>query len=262
MNLLLLEPSELGADNVALVTGARARHLGQVLRAEPGRPVRVGVIDGPMGAGTVLSIDDEHARLACAFDPATPLVPPVDLLLALPRPKVLQRMWAQLAAMGVGRILLTNAARVERNYFDTHILDPAVYRALLIEGLQQARDTRVPIVTVHRQFRILVEDDLDRLCPQPMRLLADPGDDAPACAPVRPRPEADATGDTARVLLAVGPEGGWNDFERHLLESRGFRRVSLGPRTLRTDTACIALLAVVASASPSRSLHPIAERPD
>jgi 16S rRNA (uracil1498-N3)-methyltransferase len=48
-----------------------------------------------------------------------------------------------------------------------------------------------------------------------------------------------------RILLAVGPEGGWNDFERGLLESRGFRRISLGPRTLRTDTACIALHTLV-----------------
>jgi 16S rRNA U1498 N3-methylase RsmE len=272
MNLLLIEPAELDADNVAAVDGARARHLRQVLGAEPGRQVRVGLVDGPIGTGTVVSIDESHARLGCVFDAATPPVPPIDLLLALPRPKVLRRLWAQLAALGVGRIVLTNAARVERNYFDTTVLDPAVYRPLLIEGLQQARDTRVPVVTVHRQFRILVEDDLDRMCPQPARLLADPGEGGPirdgadtrggpwakpVVVPGLPQPggaalRADDEGtaprrrpDTDRILLAVGPEGGWNDFERHLLESRGFRRISLGPRTLRTDTACIALHAVV-----------------
>jgi 16S rRNA U1498 N3-methylase RsmE len=276
MNLLLLEPSELNPDNVATVHGARARHLRHVLRAEPGRPVRVGVIDGPRGIAAVVSIDDHHAQLACTFELVPPPVPRVDLLLALPRPKVLQRLWAQLAALGVGRIVLTNAWRVERNYFDTTVLDPAIYRALLIEGLQQARDTRVPIVSVHRQFRVLVEDDLDRLCPQTTRLLGDPGDDAsvadvradtgvgpyepgdPADTGVGPHdpslPEAVGAGPSARpardrILLAVGPEGGWNDFERHLLETRGFRRVSLGPRTLRTDTACIALHAVVTAAS-------------
>jgi 16S rRNA U1498 N3-methylase RsmE len=267
MNLLLLEPSEVGPDEVATIDGARARHLRQVLRAEPGRPVRVGVVDGPMGTAAVISIDDHHARLACTFESNPPPVPQVDLLLALPRPKVLQRLWAQLAALGVGRIVLTNAWRVERNYFDTTVLDPAVYRPLLIEGLQQARDTRVPIVSVHRQFRILVEDDLDRLCPQTTRLLADPGRADTGVGPHetlvvgrrgRPGGGPDATGPGAtnghdaiadaprdRILLAVGPEGGWNDFECRLLEARGFRRVSLGRRTLRTDTACIALHAVV-----------------
>ena len=47
-----------------------------------------------------------------------------------------------------------------------------------------------------------------------------------------------------RVLIAIGPEGGWNDFELRLLEAHGFTRVGLGPRTLRVDTACTALLAL------------------
>ena len=48
-----------------------------------------------------------------------------------------------------------------------------------------------------------------------------------------------------RVLLAIGPEGGWNDFELDLLTRHGFDVVSMGPRILRTDTACIALLALL-----------------
>src|SRR5688500_19330680 len=99
--------------------------------------------------------------LHCAFEAAPAPRPPVDLLLALPRPKVMRRLWAQLAALGVGRILLTNAARVERNYFDTHVLTSDCYRPLLVEGLQQARDTRLPVVSIHRQLKILVEDHLD-----------------------------------------------------------------------------------------------------
>jgi RsmE family RNA methyltransferase len=156
----------------------------------------------------------------------------------VPRPKVLRRLWAQLAALGVGRLILTNAARVERNYFDSHVLDEQIYRPLLIEGLQQARDTRVPIVSVHRQFRKLVEDELDTLCPQHVRLVADPGDAE------SPRDAARAAMDS-RVLLAIGPEGGWNAFELELLRARGFERVSIGSRTLRTDTACVALLSLV-----------------
>src|SRR5205823_10500285 len=93
----------------------------------------------------------------CAFDATVPPRPPIDLLLALPRPKVMRRLWAQLAALGVGQIMLTNAERVERNYFDTHVLKPECYRPLLVEGLQQARDTRLPNVSIHRQFKVLVE---------------------------------------------------------------------------------------------------------
>ena len=65
MNLLLLESSEIGTDHVATVNGVRARHLRLVLRATIGRPVRIGIVDGPMGNGTVLTLDDERATLQC-----------------------------------------------------------------------------------------------------------------------------------------------------------------------------------------------------
>lgn len=206
------------------------------------------MIDGPLGAGTVTSVGDGTVALRCAFDAAAPPRPAVDLLLAPPRPKVMRRLWAQIAALGVGRIMLTNAERVERNYFDTHVLAPETYRPLLIEGLQQARDTRLPAVSIHRQFRVLVEDELDSLLGRGLRVAADPAATRPVGALVHERRDEP-------ILLAVGPEGGWNDFEMRLLEAHGFVPAGMGARTLRSDTACVALLALVHDA-----LH--AARPD
>lgn len=236
MNLILLTESDFAAPDRVVLSGPRAHHLKSVLRGQPGETVRIGRLDGPRGTGTLLHLDETTAELACSFEADIPPRPAVDLLLALPRPKVMKRLWAQLAALGVARILLTNAARVERNYFDTHVLDPAVYTPLLHEGLQQARDTRCPAVSIHRQFKPLVEDDLDALSDAPTRLLADPGQGSAEPGPA-PAP--------GRLLLAVGPEGGWVDFERDLLQRHGFRPFALGPRILRTDTACIALLALL-----------------
>lgn len=238
MNLILLEPHEVRDSGEATLSDGRAVHLVNVLKGTPGSEVRIGLIDGPCGTGTVLSIGEGAVTLRCLFESIVPPRPRVDLLLALPRPKVMRRIWAQAAALGVGQIILTNAGRVERNYFDTHWLAPEVYRPLLIEGLQQARDTRLPKVSIHRQFRVLIEDDLDRLFHSGLRLVADPSATRPAGAAAR-------EGDGADLLLAVGPEGGWNDFEIDLLKKHRFQPVGLGPRTLRTDTACIALLALV-----------------
>lgn len=236
MNLLLLEPHELDDGGRTTLGDARARHLLHVLRVAPEQRVRVGVVDGSSGTGRVLAIDGPRVTLECTFDTA-PVRPPVDLLLAVPRPKVLRRLWAQVAALGVGRIVLTNAARVERNYFDTHLLEPAGYRPLLLEGLQQARDTQLPIVAVRRQFRVLIEDELDGLAGPSLRLVADPsaGESIAGVVARQERP---------RVLLAIGPEGGWNGFELELLRAHRFHAVGLGPRTLRSDTACVALLAL------------------
>lgn len=47
------------------------------------------------------------------------------------------------------------------------------------------------------------------------------------------------------VTVLVGPEGGWSEAERELLVQNGARAVRLGPRTLRSDSAGPAALAVV-----------------
>jgi RsmE family RNA methyltransferase len=238
LNLILLERAEVNDSGAVTLRAGRADHLRNVLKVAPGHLVRVGILDGPRGTGTVGAIANDAVELRCVFDATVPARPPVDLLLALPRPKVMRRLWAQLAALGVGQILLTNAERVERNYFDTHVLTEECYRPLLIEGLQQARDTRLPGVSIHRQFKVLIEDLLDSLFPAGLRLAAEPAAKAAAGAVVRETAEE-------RVLVAIGPEGGWNEFETALLHAHGFVSGGMGPRTLRSDTACVALLALV-----------------
>ena len=255
MNLILLEPDEIGDGRDVTLTGARARHLLTVLRVAPGDRVRVGVIDGPRGAATVQSSGSASVTLRCAFEADTPARPSVDLLLALPRPKVMRRLWAQIAASGVGRIIVTNAERVERDYFDARILTPACYRPLLVEGLQQARDTRMPAVSIHKRFKVLIEDELDGLFEADgLRLVAEPAVRTSVSAAIRQ--QAHPTADN-RILIAIGPEGGWNAFEIGLLEAHGFQPVGMGPRTLRADTACLALLAIVNEAI---SLRPPARK--
>lgn len=239
MNLILLEAAEISPDGRVTLTDIRAEHVRRVLRAQPGERLRVGVRDGSRGQARIETISPEGVALQVLAETLAPAPEPVaDLLLALPRPKVMKRLWAQLAALGVGRIFLVNAERVERQYFDTHVLQPAVYRPLLVEGLQQACLTRLPQVGIHKRLKVFLEDELPAAAPAGARMLCDVGGhphaaDLPAAA-WRERP-----------LAAVGPEGGWTDHERELFRAHGFKPVTLGARVLRADTACVAFLAVV-----------------
>lgn len=246
MNLILFEPSEVDAQGRVVIADRRAWHIREVLGALVGTSIRAGVMNGPRGRAMITKATSDHVVLQCSFDEPMPPSPRVDLLLALPRPKIMRRLWAQLAAMGVGQIVLTNANKVERAYFDAHVLQPKTYRPLLIEGLQQAQDTRLPKVSLHKQFKALVEDQLDTRFPVGKRLLADPGADE--CVSELISHDRDE-----RALIAVGPEGGWTEYEKALLQRRGFRTVSMGHRTLRADTACVAMLALVNEALWSRS---------
>jgi len=237
MNLIILQPKEVDAAGRAVLSDGRARHICKVLRAEPGKQLRIGLLNGALGTGTVVSVDKKQVVLQCEFEADPPPRPQVDLLLAMPRPKVLKRLWAQLAALGVGRIVLLRADKVERYYFDSHVLEPDFYNERLIEGLQQARCTHLPDVLVRPLFKPFVEDELDGLFSKHRKLLADPSGE---------KRLADFEFDDERVVLAIGPEGGWTSYELELLKAHGFEVFGMGNRILRTDTATIGLLSMLA----------------
>lgn len=234
MNRILIEPEEL-RDGVATLRDGRFAHIRDVLRARPGARLRAGVVDGPRYEAELLSMDVDCCvlRLVREQAPLPPLT--VDLLLALPRPKCLRRLWPQLAAMGVRRLYLANAEKVDRSYWGSHWLDPAEYRPLLLDGLAQAGDTRLPQIRLIRRLKPLVEDELATGYAPGCKWVAHPGGtrEVPVSAFTSPR------------VLAVGPEGGWSDYELRMFAACGFETIGLGERTLRTDTACIALLAVM-----------------
>jgi len=218
---------------MCVLSDVRAAHISGVLHAGPGQRVRIGVMDGPRGEGTVITAGPP-VELKCEFESAVPPASAVGLLLAMPRPKVMKRLWAPLASLGVGRIMITNAEKVERNYFDTHWLGVKSYRPLLVEGLQQAGGTRLPAVSVHMRLKPLVEDETGGWA---IKLVADPAASNRLAQVHVPQ--------AAAVLIAVGPEGGWTQYELDLFAANGFCGVSMTAPTLRSDVACIALLSIL-----------------
>lgn len=237
MNLLILEPEEVDPSGTATITGRRARHVRSVIRSVPGDRLRVGVLRGPSGEAVVRESADERLVLDLSLDrPASPR-PPVDLVLALPRPKVLRRVLQAVAAFGVGRLVLVNAWRVEKSYFSSPLLEPAALRAELVLGCEQGRTTWLPELEVAPLFVPFVEGlgaPTDEV-----RIVADPVADAllEDVAPRRGGPPS---------VVAVGPEGGWIDAERRSLVGAGFAPARLGDPVLRTETAVAALLAQLA----------------
>jgi 16S rRNA (uracil1498-N3)-methyltransferase len=227
VNLVLLEPEELGPDGTARLTGRRARHVREVLDAGAGDRLRVGQVGGAMGEASVLSSSRDELLLSVRLERDPPPAAPLQLLLALPRPKVLRRVLQAVASLGVKRLVLCGSQRVERSYFGTPLLAPARLRSELLLGLEQGGDTRLPRVEIRRLFKPLVEDELGELLPAPVRLLAHPRHSGPLPAPP-------AGGE---VALAIGPEGGFTDYEVELLGAHGYGSFSLGPRVLRVDTA-------------------------
>jgi len=246
MNIILLDPSEL-ADPVAL-SGPRASHIHKVLQSAPGETVKIGVINGLCGRAEVLATTPESAQLKILNLDETPPPPWCGLILALPRPRAMKRLWSQLATIGVREIHILDAAKVEKNYFASHVTESYTYEPLLLDGLVQAGATTVPGVHIHARFDLFVKNTLPSLVtPETLPLLAHPGPATPLVGRAlrARRASCGVLGEPALPLLAVGPDGGWTPEEQAAFLAAGFHPFSLGQRPLRTDTACVALLSTI-----------------
>jgi RsmE family RNA methyltransferase len=235
MNLLLLEPAEIDAQGRARLEGRRHQHAREVLRVQAGQTLKVGVRGGLVGTAEVLSEDGTALALQVHLAAPPPPRAGVDLILAIPRPKALKRILPAVASLGVDRVMLVAAARVEKSYFDSRVLADDCVGGLLDLGLEQARDTVAPTVGLRTRLQPFVEDELPGWCGGALRLLPHPAGEAP-CPVV-------AAGQ--RVVLALGPDGGWVPAEVALFEAAGFQAFSLGPRVLRGEVAVPTVLGLV-----------------
>jgi len=226
----LFEADFMAADRVVL-GGRRYDHITRVHRVSAGDSLVVGVENGRIGTGTLTRIDDDLLEMRVALDRDPPPALPLTLVVALPRPKVLNRVVAGAASMGVKRMIFINAWRVEKSYWSSPRLSDENLRAQAIAGLEQARDTVMPSIETRRFFRRFVEDELPEIARDALKLVAHPHEAGESPRGVR-----------EPATLVIGPEGGFIDAEIASLERVGFRPVSIGARILRVETAVAALI--------------------
>ncbi len=237
MNLVLLFPEDFvngepcGQSSRVRIEGRRSKYVREVHREMLGDELCVGLLDGAMGRGVIVAMEEDRIELEVVLDRSPPALLPLTLVLALPRPLVLKRVLICATSMGVGRIVLVNARRVEKSYWQSKALEETALREQLLLGLEQARATSLPEVHLRPRFRPFVEDELVHWIGGTEALVADPSGAKPC-----PRHIGGA------LTLAIGPEGGWSEYELERLSAVGFAAVHLGERIMRVETAVPALI--------------------
>jgi RsmE family RNA methyltransferase len=231
MNLLLLHPDDHLEGDRWSIADRRACHVRDVLGLTAGASLRAGLVNE--GVGEAVLLDDDGQRMTLSFSPsqAPPAPLPLTLILALPRPKMLKRILIDAASLGIKRIILLNSWKVEKSYWHTPELHAGLLREKLILGLEQSADTQLPELLLRDRFKPFVEDELPALIAGSRALLAHPG-----AHPSMPMNLQEA------VTLAIGPEGGWTDYETGQLIAAGFHCHAFGQRILRVETALPALV--------------------
>ncbi len=256
---LLIAPERIaalsarGPDQGRLALEPQERHyLERVLRYRPGD--RLALVDGIGGLWT--AVLDQEQRLRLEQAPETPLLrqgppgPALELAMAVPRREadLVWRMGTELGADRLQPLLAERGAPGERCPLDR-------WQGIVREATEQCERLWHPVLEAPRPagewlaqpvagIALLATTRRQRLplCSQRLRELA----------------EGVGEGSGGRDLknglrLAIGPEGGWSPREEERAEAAGWQPVSLGPTILRTATAAVAGLAVLADWRALRS---------
>ncbi len=210
------------------IEGGEARHLLRVLRARPGDRLTLFDGRGREALAEVVGIEGERIRVRVLKARPAEREPDrtITVYLALLKGEKLFEVVRAGTELGARRFVLVVSAR-------------SVPKALGREKL--ARLGRVAVAAAKQSGRTRLPEvagpiPLAEVPPVPLGLVGDP----------RARLRVAEVDDPTRPLaLAVGPEGGFTEEELAALEARGFRRVTLGRRILRAETAACALLALV-----------------
>ncbi|MCL2233203.1 MAG: 16S rRNA (uracil(1498)-N(3))-methyltransferase [Treponema sp.] len=254
MNIILFDPAEIGKPLPR--RDERTLHLLKVLRKKAGDTFDAGIIDGNMGIGRIDTVRlDGSVIYSLDLRQEPPPRYPVRMAVGFPRPIQIRRLLRDLSNMGLESLDLIGTELGEKSYRDTKLLTDGGARAALVEGAVQARDTRIPVLSVYSCLE-------DWLAGRPWDRLPAPSSPEKSARPLwsvyaggslsrspilialdNVRPEGSLALLSALgqpMVMAVGCERGWSDREREALEKAGFLRLSMGERALRTETACVA----------------------
>jgi 16S rRNA (uracil1498-N3)-methyltransferase len=228
----------LAAGESVEASAAQAHYLASVMRRSTGDAVRL--FNGRDGefSGRIETLRRDRAmlRIEQQLRPQAP-EPDIWLLFAL-----LKRDATDLVVRAATELGVSDLHPVITEHSNTHRMNPERLSAIAIEAAEQSERLTIP--------------SLHPLCPLTARLADWPSDRRLVATVERSGapPLLPASGPAA---LLVGPEGGFAPAELDVLRAHPFvTAVSLGPRILRAETACIAGLALL-QGMRGAEYHPI-----
>ncbi|MDZ7769041.1 MAG: 16S rRNA (uracil(1498)-N(3))-methyltransferase [Woeseiaceae bacterium] len=223
----------LTAGQTLIIDGEPARYIGRVLRCRPGQTIVL--FDG--GGSEFPSVIETIARKGITFrigdavhrNVESPLA--LRLMQGLSRGERMDTVIQKATELGVHRL-----SPLDCEFSVVHLDDRRAdrrtrhWRGICQSACEQCGRNTLPVLDAPATFAGAIADSGG----QATRLLLHPGA-AQSMQDIAPSTE---------VTLLIGPEGGFSDSELAQADEAGFKRVSLGPRTLRTETAAIAAIAL------------------
>ncbi len=222
----------------------KMEHILKVLRTKEGGEVFAGNINGDLNICKVSYTEDGGALLTPDRPTNNPRQIDAGIAVSYARPQIAQRLLFEAACFGVKNLIFYPASKGETDYAKSSLYTSGEYKKWLERGAEQACATYIPHFEYAQSLENAIEllDDLGE--PNAVNLAPDiyeaESSFVDALTTYSPVGE-----DYVNVIL--GSERGFTNTDRENLRYHGYTLVSLGERVLRTDTALIASLSLIAN---------------
>lgn len=237
MNLILLDIQQSETSTWIPREDPRATHIKNVLKMQAGDTCFVGLPQGAAGQATIESVTPEGLWLSIQWSPMPPpALYPIHLLVGLPRPQTARKILQSCASLGIEHLTFFQSEKGEISYAQSTLWTTLEWQAHLKQGAEQACATTFPSVN-HAP-------SLEAACSLlPIKTSTRIALDIYEAQKGLIKAEHIQN----PIALALGAERGWSTGERETLRAHGFTLAHLGPRILRTETACVAAISVCLS---------------
>lgn len=217
------------SDTTVQLDADESHHARRVLRMEIGEKIELFDGQGRRATGELLSWSGGAAIRLCEATHSPRACPRLDVAVTIPKGPRADEMVSQLSQLGVDRLI---PLRAERAVVDPRQTKLEKFRRAAVESAKQCgRDYLMEVASPGELVELLRED-------YDVKLIAAPGGGGGEGLESRLKP-------AQRVLVLIGPEGGWTEDERKTAADRGATAWSLGSHILRIETAACAAAAVI-----------------
>ncbi len=227
-------------------------HFGHVLRAEPGQRYELSVATRLAGKNRASRArqagrEPDRVRPDRTRSASEPILR-INLLISLVKFDRFEWCLEKATELGANEIVPLAAARTDKPLIAAAAKRHERWQKILLESAQQSRRLRPPAL-----HKIGTPEQAFRKYSRGLKIVLSERQTAPALRQVLPAAGLPAEArEEASAALAIGPEGGWTDEEIEAARASGFAEASLGRNILRTETAVLASLSILAFALEPR----------
>ena len=213
-------------------------HLKNVLRCKSGDPIIVFNGQGVEATGIIQSIKEQGVTVQIEkFLPSTSKKILLSLACAIPKKTKFELIIEKCTELGVDEIIPLKTERTEFKYFPERLRSKlARFQTVALNAAKQSKQSNTPTIYSIAKFENALKAHITAQTLPLIPCLTGTRENLLSIFQHFPQ-------NKNKILFFIGPEGDFTNHEIDLAINSGCRPISLGPTTLKVETAAITVIA-------------------